>query len=300
VPRTESFHPLENSSLYALTSVNKLAALLYSSVDGLNALGQTENRYRCWAEKKKNGGERYIEAPDDNLKKVQRRIADLLQRIQPPDYLMAPVKKRSYVDNAAVHRGAQAFCLLDIEDFFPSCTDKKAYWFFNKRLKCAPHVAALLTKIVTFRGHLPQGSPCSPILAYFSYSDMWDEIDAIVSKSGCSLSIYADDITVSGKTVYGRDVWQIKTTLYRHGHRYSRKKERHIVNKAADITGVIVSGNALLLPNRQHWKIANLKRKQQRTGSKKEQETIVRQLRGRRAQASQIQNYSAQTSGRSA
>jgi Reverse transcriptase (RNA-dependent DNA polymerase) len=291
------FHPLENSCLYGLTSANKLATLLYSSLDGLNALAQTEKRYRCWTEKKKSGGERHIEAPDENLKKVQRRIADLLQRISPPDYLMAPVRKRSYVDNAATHIGAKAFCLLDIEDFFPSCTDKKVFWFFNKRMNCAPHVAALLTKLVTFRGHLPQGSPCSPILAFLAYSEMWDEIHAVVIKSGCSLSVYADDITVSGNTVYGRDVWQIKKILFRHGHRYSRRKERHIVDKPADITGVIVTADTLLLPNRQHQKIFDLERMQQLVSSRVQKDKLARQLRGRYAQASQIQNYSVQGLG---
>lgn len=295
--RTEPLHPLENSSLHGLTSVNKLASLLFSSVDGLNALAKTEKRYRCWDEEKRKGGVRHIEAPDDNLKKVQRRIANLLQRAQAPPFLMAPVKKRSYVDNADVHRGARAFCLLDIEDFFPSCTDKKVYWFFNKRLNCAPHVSALLTKLATHQGHLPQGSPCSPILAYFAYSDMWDEVNALAENAGCALSIYADDITISGQTVFARDVWKIKKTLYRHGHRYSRKKERHIVNKAADVTGVIVSGDTLLLPNRQHEKIASLRREQQLVNSRKEKEKIVRQLRGRHAQASQIQNHVAKKVG---
>ena len=126
---TEARHPIEDSGFHGLKSVHKLAELLFSSIDGLNALAQTEKRYRCWDEKKKSEGFRHIEAPDENLKKVQRRISDLLQRIQPPDHLMAPVKRRSYVDNAAAHRGARAFCLLDIEDFFPSCTDKKVFWF---------------------------------------------------------------------------------------------------------------------------------------------------------------------------
>ncbi len=294
-PQTNIFHPLENSCLYGLTSINKLASFLFSSVDGLNALADTTTRYRCWDEQKKNGGFRHIEAPDENLKKVQRRIADLLQRIQPPPYLMAPVKKRSYVDNAAMHRGAKAFCLLDIEDFFPSCADKKVFWFFNSRLKCARHVAALLTNLATSQGHLPQGSPCSPILAYLSYTDMWDEVAKIAKDSNCSLSIYADDITISGSIVLSKDVWKIKKTLFRHGHQYSRKKERHIINKAADITGVIISGESLLLPNRQHEKISILSKKHQSCTSGKEKDTIVRQLRGRRAQASQIQNHMAKS-----
>ncbi len=289
------FHPLENSCLYGLTSINKLASFLFSSVDGLNTLADTTTRYRCWDEKKKNGGFRHIEAPDENLKKVQRRIVDLLQRIQPPSHLMAPVKKRSYVDNAAMHCGAKAFCLLDIEDFFPSCTDKKVFWFFSSRLKCARHVAALLTNLATFKGHLPQGSPCSPILAYLAYTDMWDEVAEIAKNSNCSLSIYADDITISGSVVLSKDVWNIKKALFRHGHLYSRKKERHIISKAAEITGVIVSGELLLLPNRQHEKISILSKKHQNCSPGKEKETIVRQLRGRRAQASQIQNHMAKS-----
>ena len=117
-----SYHTLEQSPFYKLCSPQKLAKLLFSSMDGLEALGDSKDRYQCWNEQKKNGGERRIEAPYDNLKTVQKRISELLQRIEPPDYLMAPVRGRSYVHNAAAHRGAKSFSLLDIEDFFPSCT----------------------------------------------------------------------------------------------------------------------------------------------------------------------------------
>lgn len=291
MPRTETYHRLEDSSLYGLKSVHKLAALLFSSVDGLNALAKTETRYRCWEQPKKDGGTRRIEAPHDNLKPVQKRLSDLLLRIQPPHYLMAPVKKRSYVDNAAAHKGSRAFCLLDIEDFFPSCTDKKVYWFFNKRLKCAPHVASLLKNLVTFNGHLPQGSPCSPIMAYFAYQDMWDEINAITEVASCKLTIYADDITISGQTIPMSSVWSIKQALHKHGHQYSRKKERHLINKPADVTGVIVSDTALLLPNRQHKKIARLSRQRDSAVNQNEKQLLSRQLRGRFAQARQIENH---------
>ncbi len=131
MPPNKHNENLAKCSLYGLKSVNKLAEILFSSVEGLNALGQSEERYRSWDEPKKNGGFRRIEAPYDNLKLVQKRISNLLLRIPPPTFLMAPVKKRSYVDNAALHRGAKAFCLLDIEDFFPSCTDKKVYCLFR-------------------------------------------------------------------------------------------------------------------------------------------------------------------------
>ena len=283
-----SYHPLHQSCFYKLPSKKKLAKILFTSTRNLENLSKNRSLYHCWDEPKKCGGFRTIEAPHKNLKVIQKRIAELLHRIKPPDFLMAPVKRRSYVHNAAVHVGARAFSLLDIENFFPSCTDKKVYWFFHKKMHCAPDVAAILTKLATFRGHLPQGSPCSPILAYYAYIDMWEAVSDIIAPSNCRLSIYADDITISGSTVYERDVWAVKQALYRHGHRYNCRKERRLVNKAADITGVIVSGDDLLLPNRQHKQLRSIIKQRQTVGPGKLRETIDRQLRGRVAQANQI------------
>ncbi len=165
------------------------------------------------------------------------------------------------------------------------------YWFFNKRMRCAPHVASLLKNLVTFQGHLPQGSPASPIMAYLAYSDMWDEVNRITVSSNCKLSIYADDITLSGDVVPTKAVWEIKKALHRHGHAYSKKKERNLIEKPADITGVIVAGDTLLLPNRQHHKIAELTKQRQFAHTSNELGSLERKLRGRFAQARQIENY---------
>lgn len=281
-------HELNQSCFFKLRNRKKFAKILFKTERALETLADVGNRYSSWEIEKKTGGTRTIEAPHENLKEVQKRIAQLLQRIAPPAYLMAPVKRRSYVDNAAVHVGARAFRLLDIEDFFPSCTDKKVYWFFNVRMQCSPDVAAILTKLTTFRGHLPQGSPCSPILAYFAYVDMWEEINLTISGSGCRLSVYADDITISGEIIYERDIWAVKRVLLRHGHRYSRRKERRLIHKPADITGVIVSGDNLLLPNRQHKLLVETRRQREAAATNKVREKLDRQLRGRVAQSNQI------------
>lgn len=284
-------YPLDQSPFYKLRSRRKLAEILFVSTPGMRRLADCAAEYRCWDEAKKSGGTRRIEAPPESLKMVQRRISDQLQRVCPPPYLMAPVKRRSYVHNAAVHVGARAFRLLDVEDFFPSCTDKRVFWFFSKTMQCAPDVAAMLARLTTLNGHLPQGSPCSPILAYFAYHDMWDEIYAIVSGAGCKLSIYADDITISGDVIYERDVWSIKKVLHRAGHRYSQKKERSIIGKPADITGVIVSGDDLLLPNRQHRQLAAVRRQRQAVSGHQDRQKLDRKIRGRVAQAEQISKH---------
>lgn len=284
-------YPLDQSPFYKLRSRKRLAEILFVSTEGMKRLAECGAEYRCWDEPKKSGGTRRIEAPPESLKIVQRRISDQLQRITPPHYLMAPVRRRSYVHNAAIHVGARAFRLLDVEDFFPSCKDKRVFWFFNKTMECAPDVAAILTKLATLNGHLPQGSPCSPILAYFAYHDMWDEIHTIVASGQCRLSIYADDITISGDVVYERDVWAIKKVLHRAGHRYSQKKERSIVGKPADITGVIVSGDDLLLPNRQHRELSAVRRQRQTMSGHQDRQKLDRQIRGRVAQAEQISGH---------
>ena len=201
------FYGKQDSPFYKLKTKKKLAKLLRISVEKLKFLAASEKLYFEFPKKKSDGGSRLISAPRDDLKKVQKRIADLLQRIAPPDYLFAPVSGRSYVDNAAHHLGADSVVVLDIEDFFSNCTANKVIWFFLKQMECSPDVAAILRGIVTRRDSLPQGSPCSPILAYLCYLEMWEEIKHLVnaletvakeSTKGALSIADLDNLTVSG------------------------------------------------------------------------------------------------------
>ena len=232
---------------------------------------------------------RDISAPIPPLKSVQARIANLLSRISSPDYLFAPVKGRSYVDNAARHIGAQSVRLLDIQDFFPNCTIKKVIWFFRKRMECSPDVAVILARIATENGFLPQGSPCSPVLAYFAYIDMWEEIAARVSSDGCRLSVYADDLTISGNAVPEAMIWDIKRLLHKHDHRYAANKERARRSRPAEITGVILTREGIAPPNRQRQKIYRVRNELRHATSSAQVMKLQAQLCGRLAQVHQIQ-----------
>lgn len=279
-----------DSVFFRLRSRAKLASLLFVGPEKLEFLASTEDLYFDFKKQKKGGGLRDISAPREDLKKVQARIAELLQRIAPPDYLFAPVAGRSYVDNAVRHIGANSVRLLDIEDFFPSCTANKVIWFFTKRMECSPDVAKILKGVVTKNDSLPQGSPCSPILAFLCYVDMWQAIEKIVNDAGCKLSVYADDLTVSGPLVPETTIWQIKRTLFRYGHRYQVKKERSRHLKPAEITGVILWRNQLLVPNRQHKKLHAVRKELSRTASDEHRIALQAKLRGRTAQMDQILN----------
>lgn len=248
-------YPLHQCGLYALKSPKQLAARLGRSSAFVQARSNDPTLYRVWNEPKSRGGFRTIEAPRADLKALQRRIADLLQRVLPPDYLYSPVKRRSYIDNAAAHQNAKEIRLLDISDYFGNCTAAAVYGFFHNQLKCQPHVAWLLTGLATREGHLPQGSPCSPILSFYSCSQMWAKIAAAVHAAGCKITIYVDDITVSGSFVPEELIWRIKQILHTYGHSHQRSKERRRFDKSAEITGIMVGPDQFSVPHRHYKKL---------------------------------------------
>jgi hypothetical protein len=287
-------YQLRDSPFFRLRSKEKLARLLFISCDQLEKLANGEGRYYEFDKAKKSGGTRKISAPIDPLKRVQKRIAVLLQRVTPPDFLFAPVAGRSYVDNATRHVGARAVRLLDIEEFFPSCSVSKVAWLFNNKMECSPDVSAILCKLLTYNGCLPQGSPASPILAYLAYLQMWTEIQELVEGAGCKLSVYADDLTISGDVVPEAMVWKVKQTLHRHGHKHSREKERSRRGRPVEITGVILCADKVSAPNRQHHRIHQI-REELRSATLEQAAGLKRKLGGRLAQLAQIRAGNARS-----
>ncbi|MEH6497456.1 MAG: reverse transcriptase family protein [Pseudomonas marincola] len=232
---------------------------------------------------------RPIDIPDPRLKSIQSRVCDLLGRITPPDWLFSPVKGRSYVDNAARHTGAKAFWLLDIADYFGSCTANNVAHFFHKKMECSPDVTAILVNLVCHNGSLLQGSPCSPILAYFSNLNMWLEIEARIEKTDILHSVYADDLTFSGLKIPKAFIWGIKESVHKHGLMLKAEKEVSIIDGPADITGVIVQNDKTKLPNRQMKKLFELREQRQKAKSAKLKRLLDNQISGRLAQKKQVE-----------
>lgn len=281
-------HLERDSVFFKLMSKRRLAEVLFTSSSNLRELTGSKDRYSEFQKPKASGGFREIEAPDGDLKRIQTRIADLLARIAPPEFLFAPVRGRSYVDNAARHRGSRQFHKLDIADFYPSCTASRVAWFFRTRMGCSPDVTAMLVRLTTRNGHLPQGSPCSPILAYFAYVDMWHLINERASEVDARASIYVDDIEISGVKFCGNTIWDIKAIVTKFGFRLRDDKEAKSFNRPVLITGVVVHGEKVLLPNSQHKKMRLLKLERSATRDVERLKSINRQLAGRHSQYHQV------------
>lgn len=78
------------------------------------------------------GGSRTIEAPCSKMKKWQRRVWDLMARIEKPDWVISATKGKSYKDNASKHRSNGYVMTMDISSFYPSCV--REYVFFARGL----------------------------------------------------------------------------------------------------------------------------------------------------------------------
>lgn len=156
--------------------------------------------YTTWKIKKRRGGFRTIESPNDELKMRQRESIGRLQMaeklpVSPFAHAFQPYKNIATM--AMPHVGKEYVGSIDISDYFPSITLDK---FLNK-VKTVPK-EELWDHFHDFcdgKGNrLPQGAPGSPLIsnAYLFRLDWrmaWQ-----CHERGCDYSRYADDLTISG------------------------------------------------------------------------------------------------------
>lgn len=173
-------HALNQSPFYRLATRKKVAALFDLTPIALRQLASAPLTYRerMITTTKSNGKvkQRLTQEPRGSLRSVHERAKRLLSRIEPPDFLFCPVKRRSYVDNAAAHLGAQEVRTVDVKDYFPATPRRRVYWFFHGVMRCPPDVAAVLAYLLTIDGHVATGSPVSPILSFYAFYDMWQQV----------------------------------------------------------------------------------------------------------------------------
>lgn len=272
---------------YKLGNRSKLALLLGVSAAELRRFSAAgDELYQEFDIPKKSGkGVRHVENPSRPLKLLQARLARVLSRIEPPDFLFCPVKGRSYVSNAAAHLGNRVVQTLDIRKFFPSTPQQRVFWFFHKIMRCEKDIAGLLARLACYKGHLPTGSPLSPTLAYFSYYDLWERIAGFCRERGHTLTVYVDDVTISGSQVPRSDIWQVKRMI--HGVDLRYHKEKTSVDRPVEITGVIKGDTALSSPFRQHKKMRDT-RKLLAQASDHERRALMGRMAGLRRQMQKI------------
>jgi len=251
-----STHKIEKSALYGLKSKRKLYEILLTKkevVEEILKIGDANYKEKIVTklvrDKIKN---RTCQVPKKygSLEKIHSRIAKILSSIETKDYLFSCKKGSSYIDNAKYHlkNSNNLVVKLDIKNFFPSVANEHIFQFFRKNLLCSKDISRILTSLVTYKKHLPTGCKMSMHIAYFSHMKLFDRINEIALKNECIMSLWVDDIIISGKK--SRIVANnAKSLIKRHGLEYHDGKKFKIYSPKyrKEITGAIIKPNGELV-----------------------------------------------------
>lgn len=139
--------------------------------------------------------------------------------------------------------------------FFQSVPRKAVFEFFLTTLKCRKDVAGLLADILTFKGRLPTGSSASPMISYYAFKPMFDELYATAEAQGLTMTCYVDDMTFSGATANSGFLYAAHKIIASYGLR-SHKMKVFEPNQPKVITGLCNTPDGERVPNRLHLKIS--------------------------------------------
>jgi hypothetical protein len=276
-------YPLSQSPLFRIKGKGQLSSLLHLDWDAIEALLSSES-YRVWLNDKK----REIQQPIGRLGAVHSRIGDLFSRIELPDYLYSQ-KGRSYADNAWRHRGEVPLIKTDIHKFYPSTTWMMVYRMFCIDFECADDVAHRLADLCCYQQkHLPTGSPLSGRIAFFAARHMFDAVSSAAEREGCKMTAYVDDLTLSGSKATKVLLGEVRRIVRQHGLKTTNKKSRtYAATSPKPVTGAVVCGNELRLPNERHRKIEEV-RQALKVAAKTERPRLQRVLLGRVQESKQV------------
>ncbi len=280
---TRKCYPLHQSPLYRIRGQGQFEKRLEVQWGAIDKLISPDN-YRVWL----NNKGRQIQHPFGWLAHVHGHIGKLLARIELPDYLYSQ-KGRSYADNAKQHVGTSPLIKTDIHKFYPSTTWQMVYRLFTFDFECAADIARRLADICCYQQeHLPTGSPLSGYVAFFAAKPMFDEIANLAASAQCKMTVYVDDVTVSGQGATKELLWEIRKVIHRHGFITKLEKSRsYAPTSAKTVTGAIIVGHDLRLPNKRHHKIMEA-RQAIAKAPHGEKLHILRTLRGRLQEARQL------------
>jgi retron-type reverse transcriptase len=252
--------------------------------------------YERFSIPKRGGGVRQIDAPNDVLKDIQRRILRcILAGLKAHPAVHGFEKGRSIVTNAAVHADQAVVIRMDIRDFFHSTSADRVEDYF-RRVGWDRKAAGLLTRLTTNDKRLAQGAPTSPRLANLVNYQMDVRLAGLAQSHQARYTRYADDLTFSLSQDRHRApnllIASAKCILADYGYTLHHKRKLHIRRRhqRQDVTGLTVN-QGVRLPRRTRRRLRAIRHRLATTG----QATLTpEQLAGWDALESMIATQSAQ------
>jgi retron-type reverse transcriptase len=236
--------------------VEELARRLRMTPEQLAAFEPSYNEVQI---PKKRGGMRKLCVPDAATKSLQRKILHMvLMLLKTHDAATGFDPGVSIAHNAAMHVGQAVVIKLDIKDFFPSTTSLRVEQYFL-RIGWNAEAAALLVRLVTYDGGLPQGAPTSPRLSNLVNYTLDCKIMDYVQRHRGTYTRYADDITVSypedwPKYVRGT-VQRVRSVCRKFDYVVHTRGKLRILraHQQQRVTGLVVNEKVQLPREKRRW-----------------------------------------------
>ena len=307
----QDFHNIKSRQEFSNLLKIKLKELTY-----VLYIRKTDNLYVNFTIPKKNGDIREICSPDNNLKRIQKRLANVLEKHY-DKYLEeygikrklshGYVKGKNIITNAEIHRRKKIILNIDIEDFFSSFHFGRIRGFFEKnRLFNFPvEIATIIAQISCFKGSLPQGSPLSPTISNLIFNIVDLKILKLANKYKLDYTRYVDDLSFSTNDIkFKKNIEnflnELNILIIDNGFRINKSKTRLIYsNSKQEVTGLtvnrIINSNKLFIKNTRAMAHSLYKNDKFMIDG---QEGTINQLEGRFSFINQLDKYNNQLSRR--
>lgn len=199
---------------------------------------------------KRSGKVRTITAPDRRLKIIQRKLAPLLDQLYRPRHpVHGFVPHRSVKTNAEAHGRRRFVVNLDLQDFFPTITEKRVVGLL-RAIGVDKGVSEIVARLCCHMGQLPQGAPTSPVLSNMICYRLDTDLQQVAKSARAIYTRYADDITFSS--------YQPPTPLFETAVPSAGRFSPEVL--APQLRSAIISNGFAVNPDKAHYAERNSRR----------------------------------------
>lgn len=220
-----------------------------------------DSHYREWDEiklDKKSGApkaykdgtvkKRVIRPSKGPLKILQTQIKDrILSHIELPENVHGGVKRRSNISNAKPHQGKKYIFTTDLQDFYPSVKSQRIYNTFIE-LGFNKQFAFYVTRLTTWKGELPQGTPTSTHISNIVFLKTDNRLIEICKQHDITYTRYIDDLTFSCQSDFQHVIPEIIKTVQMSDLKISFRKTFYKGKQS--VTGINVFLNKIDAPEK--------------------------------------------------
>ncbi|MEQ5837696.1 retron Ec67 family RNA-directed DNA polymerase/endonuclease [Marinobacter sp. NFXS9] len=275
------YHLKKLQSCNSLTDLSLLLGFKPPALSYILYIKPSHSKYTEFPVPKRNGGDRLILAPSQDLKLLQSRLSELLQDCIDELNKEKGIKRSIYhgfrrnqsiITNANNHKNKKHVFNIDIEDFFGQINFGRVRGFFikNKNFSLTPKISTIIAQIACYNNKLPQGSPCSPVISNLIAHALDIKLAKLAQNCSATYSRYADDLTFSSnkadfpteiaynvkKNNHNWDIGkELRSIIQNSGFSINEKKTRMQYFKSRqDVTGLVT--NKSINTKSEYWRTA--------------------------------------------